>query len=142
MSTTYKGQCFCGAVEIRVSGPAQNMGFCHCSDCREWSASPVNGFSIWSADNVTVTKGEASIGTYNKSDKSYRQFCTECGGHVMSRHPHGGVVDVYASILPDFPFEPSLHVYYGEKIMSVPDGLPKFKDIPAEMGGSGETLED
>ena len=142
VSTTYKGRCFCGAVEVAVTGPAQHMGFCHCTDCRDWSASPVNGFSIWSEENVSVTKGEEHIGTYNKTDRSYRQFCTKCGGHVMSRHPHGSIVDVYASILPDFPFEPSMHVYYDEKIMSVPDGLPKFKDVPAELGGSGETLPD
>lgn len=142
MSESYKGQCFCGAVQVSVSGPPQAMGFCHCEDCRAWSASPVNGFSIWSADNVTVTKGEELIGTYKKTENAHRQFCTKCGGHVMSRHPHGGVVDVYASVLPELSFEPTIHVYYGEKIMSVPDGLPKFKDVPAEMGGSGDMLPD
>jgi hypothetical protein len=35
-----------------------------------------------------------------------------------------------------------MHVYYGEKITPVPDGLPKYNDIPAEMGGSGEELPD
>lgn len=142
MSDTYKGQCFCGAVEVSVSGPPQVMGFCHCDDCRAWSASPVNGFSIWSADNVTVTKGNEHIATYCKTENSHRKFCKECGGHIMSDHPGGGIVDVYASVLPGLKFEPSIHVYYGEKIMSVPDGLPKFKDVPAEMGGSGDMLPD
>lgn len=142
MSERYDGQCFCGAVEVSVSGPPQVMGFCHCEDCRAWSASPVNGFSIWKAEDVDVTKGAEHIGTYKKTPDAHRQFCTKCGGHIMSRHPSGGVVDVYASVLPGLSFTPSLHVYYGEKIMSVPDGLPKFKDVPAEMGGSGETLPD
>ena len=60
----------------------------------------------------------------------------------MSRHPHGNVVDVYASVLLDFPFKPEMHVYYGEKMISMRDGLPKYRDVPAEMGGSGEVLPD
>jgi len=142
MSETYKGQCFCGAVEFSVTGPAQAMGYCHCEDCRAWSASPMNGYSIWSTENVAITKGEDLVATYAKTANSKRQFCTKCGGHIMSRHPHGDVVDVYASVLPDFPFEPAMHVYYGEKITPVPDGLPKYNDIPAKMGGSGEELPD
>ena len=39
-------------------------------------------------------------------------------------------------------FEPMLHVFYAEKVVSIKDGLPKMKDVPAEMGGSGETLPE
>ena len=94
MSETYKGQCFCGAVEVSVFGQAQAMGYCHCEDCRAWSASPLNGYSIWSTENVSITKGANHIGTYYKTENSLRQFCTKCGGHIMSRHPHGNVIDV------------------------------------------------
>jgi hypothetical protein len=45
------------------------MGFCHFEECRTWSASPVNGFSIWSAENITVKNGEEHIGTYKKIEK-------------------------------------------------------------------------
>lgn len=53
------GTCFCGAVEIEVSGEPVAMGYCHCASCR----------------------------------------------HVR-------------------------------------DGLPKMKDMPKEMGGSGETIPE
>ena len=36
MSDSYKGACFCGAVEIEVSGAPAAQGYCHCSDCRSW----------------------------------------------------------------------------------------------------------
>jgi hypothetical protein len=39
-------------------------------------------------------------------------------------------------------YQPTVHVNYGEKVMSVRDGLPKFKDFPKEFGGSGEMLPD
>lgn len=53
-----------------------------------------------------------------------------------------GLTDVYAATIPSFDFQPGLHVFYGQSVLSIADGLPKFKDIPAELGGSGETLEE
>ena len=53
-----------------------------------------------------------------------------------------GLVDVYASVLPDLPFKPALHVFYGESVLPIKDGVTKWKDVPKEMGGSGETLPD
>ncbi len=35
-----------------------------------------------------------------------------------------------------------VHVYYAERVLSMPDGLPKFKDFPVEYGGSGDTLSE
>jgi hypothetical protein len=40
------------------------------------------------------------------------------------------------------PFKPALHVHYGEKVLSVKDGLPKMKDLPKEFGGSGQALPE
>jgi hypothetical protein len=40
------GECFCGAVEIEVSGQPELMGYCHCRSCRSWSATPVNAFML------------------------------------------------------------------------------------------------
>ena len=39
-------------------------------------------------------------------------------------------------------FEPGLHVHYESTVLRIKDGLPKMKDVPAEMGGSGETLPE
>ena len=77
---TYEGKCFCGAVEIEVTGEPVAAGYCHCESCRSWSASPVNAFSLWKPDAVKVTKGEGNIGVYHKTEKSYRKFCNVCGG--------------------------------------------------------------
>ena len=140
MSDTYQGACFCGAVMIEATGAPQAMGYCHCESCRSWSASPVNAFTLWAPEAVKVTKGADKIGTYAKTPVSERQFCTECGGHIMTRHPTFGVVDVFAATLPGLAYQPALHVNYGEKVLAIPDGLPKFKDFPEAFGGSGEML--
>jgi len=118
------------------------MGYCHCDSCRHWSASPVNAFTLWPMDAVEVVQGADQIGTFNKTANSARKWCKTCGGHVFSEHPSMGLIDVYAAILPDLPFQPGVHVFYEEKVLAIHDGVTKMKDVPAQMGGSGETLPE
>jgi hypothetical protein len=139
---TFEGQCWCGAVTITVSGDPEGAGYCHCNSCRSWSASPVNAFTLWNNDAVEVTQGEDQLGEHHLNERSYRQWCKVCGGHVMTRHPEWGLVDVYAATIPTLPFEPGVHVNYESTVLPMKDGLPKMKDFPAELGGSGETLAE
>jgi hypothetical protein len=139
---TYKGECFCGAVAIEVTGAPEGMGYCHCRSCRSWSGGPVNAFSLWKPEAVRVTRGQAQLRTFTKTPMSERQYCGTCGGHLMTRHPSLGVVDVFSATLPNLPFKPGLHVNYAETVLPMRDGLPKFKDFPAEFGGSGTTLSE
>lgn len=118
------------------------MGYCHCDSCRHWSAGPVNAFTLWKRDAVTVIRGADKIGGFAKTKRSHRKWCTVCGGHLMSEHPKAGLVDVYSAIIPNLDFEPALHVFYSEAVVSIKDGLPKMKDVPAALGGSGETLPE
>ena len=138
----HKGQCFCGAVKFTVSGSPEGMGYCHCTSCRTWSAAPVNGFTLWQPENVALTEGAEFVGEYHKTDQSYRKFCTKCGGHLMTDHPEMGLIDVYSAMLPDLDFQPGLHVHYAESVLSIPDGLPKFADLPGDLGGSGRELPE
>jgi len=141
-ATTHAGSCFCGAVEIGVSGEPVAMGYCHCASCRSWSAAPVNAFTLWAPENVKVTKGAALVGHFMKTKNSDRQYCTRCGGHLMTVHPALGLVDVYAATVPGVPFRPGVHVNYAETVLPMRDGLPKLKDFPAELGGSGTTVPE
>jgi hypothetical protein len=138
MADGYSGACFCGAIEVRVTGQSEAMGYCHCRSCRSWSGGPVNAFSLWKPDNVAVTKGKEHLGEYHKTEVSYRQFCRLCGGHLMTAHPGFGLIDVFSATIPDLPFEPALHVNYSETVLPMKDSLPKFKDFPKDFGGSGE----
>ncbi len=139
---TYTGSCFCGAVRFTVSGEPVAMGYCHCESCRRWSAGPVNAFTLWKPDAVEVTQGSEHIGSFNKTPNSTRKWCRKCGGHIFTEHPVMEVIDVYAAALPELPFEPGAHVHYQETVLRIHDGLPKMKDVPSEMGGSGISLEE
>jgi hypothetical protein len=139
---THTGQCFCGSVELEVVGEPAGMGYCHCSSCRSWSAGPVNAFSLWQPDAVRVTKGEELVASYQKTPVSERHYCSRCGGHLFTNHPPLGLIDVYAATIPTLDFQPGLHVNYAETVLPMRDGLPKFRDFPADFGGSGEMIEE
>lgn len=142
MAGSHTGACFCGAVEVRVSGEPNAMGYCHCHSCRSWSGAPVNAFTLWPMDAVEITKGAEHVATYHKTEMSYRQYCRLCGGHLMTRHPPLNLIDVYSATLPDLAFAPGVHVNYAETVLPMRDGLPKFKDSPAEFGGSGQMAQE
>jgi hypothetical protein len=142
MTDVHTGGCFCGAVQLQVTGAPEAMGYCHCSSCRSWSAGPVNAFTLWKPEKVKVTKGVEFLGRFKKTEKSDRQFCTKCGGHVMTDHPTFGLIDVYAATIPSVTFAPAVHVNYAETVLRMRDGLPKLKDFPAELGGSGESVPE
>ncbi len=142
MTTTHKGTCFCGSVEIEVSGTPEGMGYCHCASCRAWSAGPVNAFSLWKPESVRITEGRDLIGEYAGVPNAVRRFCKNCGGHIMTDHPEWGVTDVFSAAIPSLAFEPGVHVNYAETVLPMRDGLPKFKDFPAEIGGSGEQVAE
>lgn len=142
MSEKHVGHCFCGAVALEVRGAPEAMGYCHCASCRSWSAGPVNAFTLWKPENVEVTLGAQFIGHHAKTPTSDRMFCTRCGGHLMTDHPTFGLIDVYAATIPSLAFRPALHVNYAETVLPMRDGLPKLKDFPKELGGSGEVVPE
>jgi hypothetical protein len=145
----YHGSCFCGAVQFDLTAEPEVMAYCHCDSCRHWSASPVSAFTLWRPDAIEVTRGSEHIGVFDRnpgSDEtsvvSERKWCRLCGGHLFTNHPGMGMVDVPAAVIEGLDFEPGFHVHYQESVQPIADGLSKFRDLPAEAGGSGVTLPE
>ena len=140
--SSYSGTCLCRGVQLTVEGQAEVMGYCHCNSCRKWSAGPVNAFSLWKPHALKIARGAQNIATFNLTPRSYRKWCTTCGGDVFTEHPGMGLVDIYAATIPDLQFKPAFHVNYAETVLPMRDGLPKFRAMPKEVGGSGETMAE
>src|ERR1700719_3022120 len=119
----YKGQCFCGTVQLEVSGAPEGMGYCHCRSCRSWSGGPVNAFTLWKPDAVKVTAGAEHVGMFQKTALRQRQYCKKCGGHLMTNYAPLGLVDVFSSTLPTLKYGPGVHVNYAETVLPIKDGL-------------------
>ena len=58
------------------------------------------------------------------------------------RSSTSGLVDVFAATIPTLNFVAGVHVNYAETVLPMKDGLPKLKDFPAELGGSGESVAE
>jgi hypothetical protein len=142
MAGTHEGTCFCGKVAVTVEGEPIAEGFCHCSDCREWSAAPMSTYALWPADQARVEAPTGGLIEFNRVGKATRVSCAACGGAVAARLDAEGLIDVFPTLLRGRPFRPAAHVNYRERVTDMRDGLPKFLDMPAEAGGSGEMHED
>ena len=102
----------------------------------------MNAFSLWKPAAVRITAGAEHVATFQKTELSQRKYCAKCGGHLMTNHPPIGLVDVFVSTIPTLEFMPGLHVNYAETVLPMRDGLPKLKDFPAKLGGSGQMVPE
>lgn len=148
-SIHYHGRCFCGAVEFELRGEPEAMAYCHCDSCRQWSAGPVSAFTLWQPETMRITRGKDKVASFEQNPLtddtrivSRRQWCQVCGGHICTDHPTLGLIDVPAVVIRALDFEPGFHVHYQETLHRMSDGLPKFRDLPREAGGSGEQLAE
>ena len=141
MGEARKAGCICGQVEISIEGDPAVMAYCHCDSCRSWLGAPIHAASLWPTDGVTVTRGDELLKVYKRTEFSIRHFCGSCGSPVLIRHPSLGMTDVPAGSIGGFKFEPTIHVNYAERVMSIQDGLPKFAGMP-DAAGQGELIEE
>ena len=145
MATTVRsGGCLCGAVRLSISGEPTVMAYCHCESCRRWIGAPVHGSSLWPDASVSVEQGADLLATFKRTEGtgSVRQFCTACGSPVRILHPGIRMTDIPAVSIPELVFEPTLHTFYGERVIPMRDGLPKYKDNDPALGGTGERLPE
>ena len=77
-----KGSCLCGKVTIQASKVDTNLGVCHCSMCRKWSAGPF--LAVDCGTDIKID-GEENIGVFNSSDWAERAFCKNCGTNLFYR---------------------------------------------------------
>jgi len=127
---------------VSVVGPPVAAGICHCETCRTWHAAPLNAYAVWLNKDITVTKGEGLLVNY-QSERSNRHWCRHCGSGIMNRL-NDEVSVVYAMVLAGsgYVHKPSRHIYCEETVFDVQDGVPKYFDLPSELGGSGKVVEE
>ncbi len=140
---TARAQCLCGAVKIELSAPPVLQVYCHCTTCRRWSGQPVTACVLFAEDAVRIVEGGADLLRYQRGSapEDCKISCQRCGGAVGTFIARVRQYDIFAGIIRDFTFAPSAHVNYAERVLDIPDGLPKFRDMPERAGGSGQMIE-
>jgi hypothetical protein len=81
-SKAMSGGCLCGAVRFNAVPKNREVGACHCSMCRRWTAGPFLVLECCSTLNI---ENSSSLGTYRSSNWAERAFCKQCGTPLFYR---------------------------------------------------------
>lgn len=100
----HAASCLCGQTQIEASFDSYEIGTCHCSMCRKWSAGPF--MSLESKHKVNVSPAE-NVGVFVSSEWAERAFCKLCGSclyyKLRGREHYYVPVDLFES-LPEVKF--------------------------------------
>jgi hypothetical protein len=82
------GHCYCGALRYEISAAHVFNAQCHCRECQYISGGSPNVCLGIPEQAFRYTAGKPK--TYRRADLSNpvtREFCPECGTHVLTRTP-------------------------------------------------------
>ena len=131
-----EGGCYCGGVRYEASGDPLFKGQCHCRECQYISGGAPNVTMGMPADGFAYTKGKPKGFQRGDLDNPVtREFCPECGTHLLSKAPSlAGAVLLKVGTLDDpSVFEtPQMAIYLVDKqpFHQVPEGCPTFERTP------------
>jgi hypothetical protein len=83
-----EGGCYCKALRFTAEGDALFKGQCHCRECQYISGGHPNVVMGMPDAGFKYTKGKPKVFSRSDLDKPVaREFCADCGTHVLTRAP-------------------------------------------------------
>lgn len=131
-----EGGCYCGALRYEAEGDPAMKAQCFCRECQYIAGGDSALLLGMLETGFSYTKGEAKA--FQRSDLEtpvVREFCPNCGTHVLSRAPGlAGVVMIKVGSL-DEPavFEgPQMAIFTCDRqsYHRLPEGVPSFERVP------------
>lgn len=131
-----EGGCYCGALRYRAEGDPMLKGQCHCRECQYISGGHPNVITGMSEAGFQYTKGTPK--QFKRSDLANpvtREFCGECGTHVLTKSPGlPGVVLIKVGTFDDPTVfgRPDMVIFTIDKqsFHAIPEGVPTFERYP------------
>ena len=131
-----EGRCYCGALRYEVDGDPMFKGQCHCRECQYISGGSPNMLLAMPDAGFSYTKGAAK--EFRRSDLDNpvtREFCADCGTHILSRAPGvpGAVILKVGTLDDPSAFgDPQMAIYTIDKqsFHHIPDGVASFERTP------------
>lgn len=81
----YEGGCLCGNIRFEISGPINNIVYCHCSQCRKAQGSAFATNGIVKASEFNIISGLDTLTGYESTPGQTKYFCKHCGSPIMSK---------------------------------------------------------
>ncbi|MFC3651411.1 GFA family protein [Dyella humi] len=132
----FEGGCYCGSVRYTAEGEPMLKGQCHCRECQYISGGAPHMFLLMPADGFRYTQGTPK--SYSRADLEHRvtrEFCPECGTHLITRRPDMPAVILKVGTLDDPRLfgAPQIAIFTCDKqpFHQIPEGMPAFERMPA-----------
>jgi hypothetical protein len=127
------GSCDCGKVAYEFDGPAERMGYCHCSRCRRARSAAFAAQAFVPIDRFRWLKGDGNVDDFKLPEAKYfvTTFCRDCGSPMPKAFPDFDMVMIPAGSLDQDPgCRPQAHIYVGSKAAwdEITDDLPQFEE--------------
>lgn len=132
----FEGGCYCKALRFEAGGAPLFKGQCHCRECQYISGGHPNVVIGLPAATFRYTKGTPkAFARKDLPDPVTREFCAECGTHVLTRAPSlPGAVLLKVGTLDDPSVfgAPQMVIYTIDKqsFHHVPEGVATFERAP------------
>jgi len=136
----FRSTCFCGSVSFEVHGDPLDAKHCHCRQCQKLHGAPFQWAVIFPKTSVRLVKNENdslhffSTGIKTRDSMHHvpcKVSCDTCrsslfdeGRNTVLAYPsafnfEGGKVPL--------DFQPTCHIFYAQRVMEIPDGIPKWE---------------
>ncbi len=135
-----EGGCYCGAVRFRAEGEPLFKGQCHCRECQYFAGGSPNVVMGMKEESFAYTQGSPKL--FRRRDLENpvtREFCPECGTHLLTRAPAlPGAVLLKVGTFDDPGIfgAPQMAIFTIDKqsFHHVPDGVAVFERTPSLAG--------
>jgi hypothetical protein len=130
-----EGGCYCGSVRYVAEGEPKFKAQCHCRECQYISGGSPNMFMLMPPDGFAYSKGKPKQFTRSDLENAVtREFCGECGAHMVTRRPGLPAVNLKVGTLdePALFGTPQMAIFTIDKqaFHQIPEGLPSFERLP------------
>jgi hypothetical protein len=130
-----EGGCYCGNLRYAAEGEPMMKAQCHCRECQYITGGSPNVFIAMPVGGFSYTKGTPK--QFKRSDLERpvtREFCPDCGTHVVTRPQGFPAVIIKVGTLDD-PKQfggPQMAIYTIDKqsFHQIPEGLRTFERLP------------
>lgn len=133
----HRARCHCGAVVFEVSADPVDAKICHCAQCQSLHGAPFQWAVIFFKADVRFVRGVESLFFYNSElDRAEHVLpcklsCDRCRSPIADEGRNmflafGPLFDFGSPPRIPRAFRPSCHIFYGARVIDVPDGRPKY----------------
>lgn len=131
-----EGRCYCGALRYAAEGAPMFKGQCHCRECQYISGGHPNVVIGMVESGFSYTQGAPKVfRRKDLDDPVAREFCGECGTHILtrtSRVPGAVLIKVGTLDDPGIFDKPQMVIFTIDKqgFHHLPEGVPAFERAP------------